>query len=261
MRTNGREPPVSSAQRPVRRRLTYANVVSTLALFAALTGGGVATASHLTVRTNDIVKGAVTTPKLAGGAVKSGKIAGGAVTSGKLAGGAVTSGKLAGGAVTSGKLANKAVTAAKRAATPQVKVGYAPQNPGVTVPHHTGTLVPFNVEQFDTGDMWTASQGNRITIRTSGTYLAIGSGVWQSGQDGGTERNLCVMVWTASNAIKDAACQRVVPTTSWTQSQHIPLLIQLNAGDYLNLEAWQNSGDNANLLSPQLAVVWLGPAS
>ncbi|WP_203337712.1 hypothetical protein [Nocardioides limicola] len=246
-----RESSPSNQRGPARRRFTYANVVSTLALVAALTGGGAAAASHLTVRSNDIVKGAVTTPKIAGGAVKAGKI-------GK---GAVKTGKIANGAVTSGKLANKAVTADKRAATPQVKVGYTPQNPGVTVPNQVPTLVSFNVEEFDTGNMWTASQGNRVTIKRAGTYLAVGSGTWQSAQAGGAQRQLCVIVRTSSSSSKDSACQRVVPAVAWTQSQHVPLLVQLNVGDYVVLEAWHDRGEDADLLTPRLAVLWLGPAS
>jgi hypothetical protein len=57
----------------VRQRLTYANVVSTLALFLVLSGGAAFAASKLT--TKDIRPGAIKTKLLARKAVKSGKIA------------------------------------------------------------------------------------------------------------------------------------------------------------------------------------------
>lgn len=89
------------------KKLTYANVVSTLCLFLLLigVGGGAAYAHHAKIGTSDIQKGAVTTPKIKKGAVKAAKIKKGAVKTGKIAGGAVKTGKIAGGAVTRSKLA------------------------------------------------------------------------------------------------------------------------------------------------------------
>ena len=63
--------------RKPRSHLTYANVASTLALALAV-GGGTAYAAGL-VDTDDIKKGAVTTPKLAKNAATSGKIKNGSV--------------------------------------------------------------------------------------------------------------------------------------------------------------------------------------
>jgi hypothetical protein len=69
----------------LRQRLTYANVMSTLAVFLVL-GGGVVYAAN-TVFSGDIVDGEVKTPDLANGAVANAKLAGGAVTSEKVADG------------------------------------------------------------------------------------------------------------------------------------------------------------------------------
>jgi hypothetical protein len=120
----------------IRSRLTFANVVSVIALFVAL--GGTAVASVIitsndqvapdtisghnpppgdhsniisgSVNGTDLANGAVGNKKLANGAVTDVKLANGAVTDVKLADGAVTNGKLADGAVTNGKLANGSVT-------------------------------------------------------------------------------------------------------------------------------------------------------
>ena len=67
----------------MRPRLTYANVVSSLALFLVLAGGAAYAAN--TVFSSDIVDGQVKTPDLANGAVANAKLAGGAVTSDKVA--------------------------------------------------------------------------------------------------------------------------------------------------------------------------------
>ena len=67
----------------MRQRLTYANVVSSRALFLVLAGGAAYAAN--TVFSSDIVDGQVKTPDLADGAVANAKLAGGAVTSDKVA--------------------------------------------------------------------------------------------------------------------------------------------------------------------------------
>jgi hypothetical protein len=66
----------------VRRHLTYANVMSSLAVFLVLAGAGAYAASKLkpnSVKTRNIKDAAVTSPKIANGAVTGAKIANGAV--------------------------------------------------------------------------------------------------------------------------------------------------------------------------------------
>ena len=117
-----------------RPKLSYSNVIATIALFVAL--GGAAIAAGLprhsvgarqlkrgAVTTRALRRGAVTSAKLAQGSVVAGKlgssavsqgtIADGAVTSGAIASGAVNAGKLGSNAVTTGKIANGAITTAK----------------------------------------------------------------------------------------------------------------------------------------------------
>lgn len=94
-------------------KLSYANVIASLALFVALSG--VAVAAGLpknSVGPNQIKRGAVSTPKLKNRAVTSAKLGNKAVTAGKLGPNSVTPGNLGNGAVTSSKLANGAVIAA-----------------------------------------------------------------------------------------------------------------------------------------------------
>lgn len=78
----------------IRQRLTYANVVATIALFLALTTGGVYAASKIKLKNNS-----VSTPKIRNGAVTGPKLAAGAVANDKLAGGAINSGSIADGSL------------------------------------------------------------------------------------------------------------------------------------------------------------------
>ena len=97
-----------------RPKLSYANVIATIALFVAL--GGAAVAAGLpknSVGAKQLKNGAVTTAKLKRAAVTSGKIAPKAVSAGKLGANAVLPGNLGDGIITTNKLSDGAVIASK----------------------------------------------------------------------------------------------------------------------------------------------------
>lgn len=108
------------------KHLTFANAISCIALFIALSGAAYAaktTLGNKAVKTRNLANGSVTALKLRGGAVTSLKLRNGAVTGSKIApgavgstqiaNGAVRSAALGGGVVTEDKLKNGAVTEAK----------------------------------------------------------------------------------------------------------------------------------------------------
>src|SRR5215213_8627548 len=134
--------------RRVRPRLSYANVVATLALFLALSGGAVWAANKITSK--QIAKGAVKTKNLANGAVKTKKLAGKAVTSAKLADGAVTSAKIGDGAVNFAKISAGTnvigtATAGPLPPGPEAFVD-VPLNPPLTVTPVAGQLILATIE-------------------------------------------------------------------------------------------------------------------
>lgn len=94
---------------PNKPRFTYSNVVSTLALFLAISGGVAFAASK--IQTKDIAKRAVTSGKLALGAVRSNQIANGAVSADQIGAGAITAKKIAAEAVGGTQIADGAVSA------------------------------------------------------------------------------------------------------------------------------------------------------
>lgn len=114
--------------RQLSKHLTFANAISCVALFVALSGAAYAAKTTLgkkAVKTQNLANGSVTTLKLRGGSVTNLKLRNGAVTGPKiapgtigstlLASGAIRSEQLGGGVVTSGKLKNGAVTGEKLA--------------------------------------------------------------------------------------------------------------------------------------------------
>ncbi len=110
------------------KHLTFANAISCIALFVALSGAAYAaktTLGNKAVKTQNLANGSVTTLKLKGGSVTNLKLRNGAVTGNKiapgtigsslLANGSVRSEQLGGGVVTGGKLKNGAVNGEKLA--------------------------------------------------------------------------------------------------------------------------------------------------
>jgi hypothetical protein len=107
----------------IRKRLTYANVMSSIAVFMVLGGATAFAATKIgpneikanSIKTGKIVKEAVTAGKIKNAAITSTKLGAGAVTEGALADNAVTANKIADNAVTANKIAANAVTASKLA--------------------------------------------------------------------------------------------------------------------------------------------------
>jgi hypothetical protein len=101
--------------RSLRRHLTYANVMSTIAVVLALGGATALAATHLkknSVNSKAIKNGAVKTADLKNAAVTTGKLDNNAVDTGKVAANAITTGKIDAKAVTGGKIAADTVTGA-----------------------------------------------------------------------------------------------------------------------------------------------------
>ncbi len=110
----------------MKPKLTYANVVSTLALFLALSGATAFAVQQLpkksvgakqlrpgAVVADKIRKNAVTAPKIKAEAIKSGKIASFAVKEQKLANGSVSNAKLQNEAISTEKVKAEAITGAQ----------------------------------------------------------------------------------------------------------------------------------------------------
>jgi hypothetical protein len=98
----------------LRKRITYSNVIASLALFIAL--GGAAIAAGLprnSVGPKQLKRGAVTPVKIRKGAVIAGKLGPSAVTPGNIGNGAVTTAKIAQGAVIASSIKNSVITTNK----------------------------------------------------------------------------------------------------------------------------------------------------
>jgi hypothetical protein len=108
----------------IRKRLTYANVMSSLAVFLVLGGASAYAANRIgshrikgnSITTGKIRREAVSTAKIKNAAVKTNKLATEAVTSAKLDDGAVTTAKIADDAVTGDKVKESSLAEVPKAA-------------------------------------------------------------------------------------------------------------------------------------------------
>jgi hypothetical protein len=123
----------------VKRGLSYANIVATLALFLAVSGGVVYAASNLgknAVKSGNIAKGAVKTRNLAKKAVKANNLAANAVTSAKVKKNAIVGAKIKNGAISRTKLSTGTLAGLQVADIQSASV------PGLTSEVPGGTPVP-----------------------------------------------------------------------------------------------------------------------
>jgi hypothetical protein len=139
--------------------LTYANVVATLALFLALTGGAAFAASKITSK--QIGKGAVKNKNLAKNAIKAKNLTKNAVTGAKLANNSVSNPKLADGSVNLAKIAAGTNVVATASTGP-----IAVSSPGLA-PH--GLNPPMTLTPV-------AGQPMTILVETHGTLIKKGKG-------------------------------------------------------------------------------------
>jgi hypothetical protein len=206
----------------VRSRLTYSNVIATMALFIAL--GGVAVAAtqlpRNSVGARQLKRGAVTSAKLAKKSVINGKLGPNSVGPGNIGNGAVTTAKLAASSViastiknsviTTNKLNNEAVTTPKlgneAVSTPKLGKGSVTlAKLGDEVAPLLGTLKPGQTLRgvFDVGGGEKVSRGAvsyqfpllaapAVTVLKKGETSANCSGLGGGQTPQATAGNLCI---------------------------------------------------------------------
>jgi hypothetical protein len=241
-------------------RLTYANVMATIAFFLALGGGAVATFK--------VPKNSVGTIQLKNGAVTGAKLHNGAVTGAKVANGSLTGRQI--NASTLGTVPN-ASSLGGSPASAYVKAPVGPTQFGV-VPAVRVTnsgneftsdgvfaLVTFDTSQYDNAGMHsTSTNTSRLTAPISGVYDVDAQVVWPGNSNGA--RELVIMKDGAPFVGRSSI---TVNSATDVVEQQVSTQVDLRAGDYVELLARQSSGGALSLLSednePIFAMHWLGP--
>ncbi|WP_281783754.1 hypothetical protein [Sinimarinibacterium flocculans] len=149
--------------------------------------------------------------------------------------------------VDSRALAIDAVGTEERTAVPAARVH---RTTAQTIANNTWTSISHDVEEFDNGGMWVVGSPTLLTAKADGIHIVTANAQFSGA--GGTFRAARLRV----NGTDEVAIG-VVGVSSDTMPLAVP--VYLDAGDYVELQVFQNSGGNLNTApsSPFLAAVWL----
>jgi hypothetical protein len=238
------------------------------------------------VKTPDVANLGITTAKLADSSVTSAKIANSAVTNAKIGTAAVTNAKIGTAAVTNGKLAANAVTTGKvmdnnlqgadlldgtvatadlaNGAVTPAKVGTIPaarvtKSASQSVGSGALTTLTWDAEDFDTAALHdNAVNNSRLTAPISGIYQVTAGVDWAFNATGFRQAAVSVNGSSHASVIVD-------PSSSADEHQQVSDIVNLSAGDFVEVQGEQTSGGGLNVLGGGgsfptfMAMTWIGP--
>jgi hypothetical protein len=205
--------------RQIKSRLTYANLVSTLALFLVLGGAGAYAAKKNTkkIGTTQIKASAITEAKLKNGAVSNLKLQDSSVSNSKLQDGSVSNSKLQDDSVSTSKLQGDSVTGEK---VSEATLGEVPSaasaNPvafakvgsnGVVDASSSKALTSANVTHPGTGTYCVtvpsfAPRGGQVTTQSGGAGGSTAQ-ISTGGAAGCPAAAVGVLTWSAAGVAVD----------------------------------------------------------
>ncbi len=131
-------------------------------------------------------------------------------------------------------------------------------NANIAIPNNSATALTFNSERYDNDSIHdTSVNPGRLTCSTPGIYVITGCVRFSSNATG--QRWLYIR----HNASSTIGSVRVSAAASGETDLFVASIWSLNANDYLELVAWQNSGTTLNIvyaggLSPEFAMIRIG---
>jgi hypothetical protein len=224
----------------------------------ATTATTAASATNATNATNATKAATADNASRLGGVDPSGFLKNGAAASGALSGN-YPNPSLADGSVTTSKIAAAAVGISKLGTIPAVR---AFNSALVAAADGAVVTVPFNSESFDTAGLHsTTTNTGRLVAPVAGVYQVTGGVRWSAnasgtrflaiGKNGGS--------WQASDWRPAAGALFNIT------DQSVSTLVALDAGDWVQLDAYQDSGSaltiGSGTLGPYLAMHWVGSAT
>lgn len=269
-----------------RGKLTYANVTSSLALFLVLTGGlAFAALKKNSVTTKQIKDGQVKTqdvgdgeigfadldsdsvgsPKIINGSVLGPDIGADSVGSAAIGTGAVGAEEIADGSVGADELAAGAVGTAQIAAVPAVKVV---ATAAIPYADSTSAPIPYDSEAspaFDPYGMHDPAQPARLSAPVDGVYEVEAMLRWQHDPDDDDAFRLSLRKTTGPTTIAFVSQRGDTGFTQDPTTLHIVSLVDLDAGETVELVAVQDNFDNDSLNivtssgMPYMSMHWVSP--
>jgi hypothetical protein len=250
-----------------KRKLSYSNVTSTLALFLALAGGttAIALSGSNTVRSDDIVDSQVHSSDIGAGQVRSSDIGGNQVLAGDIAANQVSGGKVKANTLFSSDIGEDAVGASELAAVPAVRVTAGVQS----FTDNLSTPINFTSEAsigaYDPLDMWSAANPAEIVVPVDGIYIATGRIRWNN-DDTDTPGGLLDQGWrmiqvSGPHEQEERIVNGANRHGAELMSQGVTGILNLAAGETVTMQAAQSNEDFSAVSSvfSTLTVTWVGP--
>lgn len=245
-------------------RYIRSNVLGFIAIFIAL--GGIGYAAGLardSVRSRHIKDGAVKSVDVRDDGLTGvdvdestlGPIGPGGAAGGDLAG-SYPNPSIRESGVSSFEIANGSVGAADVAVTPAARARPI-SNPALA--NATSTAIDLGNETFDTGGVHsTTTDPSRLTAPIDGYYTVSGEAVFSADPDGSRQ------VLLRKNDGLGPIAGGLTLATGVSDPTAVPVttIVELDAGDYVELEAFQSSGGSLTVVASRtyLAMAWIGPS-
>jgi hypothetical protein len=124
---------------------------------------------------------------------------------------------------------------------------------------NTQVILSFDSERYDTGELHsTSTNPSRLTAQQAGKYLITGHADFQANAAG--LRQLQIVL----NQVTSLAASSLPAVAAATTRVSVSTIYHLNAGDFVQLWAYQSSGGLLYVLatpnlSPEFAIQWVGP--
>ena len=235
-----------------RRRPSASLLISMLALFVALGGTSYAaiTLPANSVGTEQIKKSAVTGAKVKNATLTGAKIASATLTGAKIADATLTGVDIADGAVGPAKFGTVPGARVRRVAA-------------VTLTSGVTAVLSYDATDFNVGGVYSSAQPSRMTAPVAGRYLIIATARWQSNEAG--RRTIALEVnGTAAQIARTNVSPHVQGGGAFNPEQAAEAIYRLNAGDYVEVWAYQDSGVPLTLLTAvdngvTFAMEWIAP--
>lgn len=223
------------ARTMIRRKVTYANVVASLALILA-TGG---TAWAVLITSAQIKNGTVKSIDLKNGGVASIDIKNGNVTSSDLGSASVATTKV-------GTVPAVAVRTSTSQSIPNAQAG--------------ATAITFPTERGDTSSMHTiASDATKLVAPIDGVYSVTGTVRWDGDAVNARTTYIQHTPQSASQYQIAVESDEAFQIGFTAVDQSVAGTVFMSAGDYVELRVYQNSGGVITVLSAEFGLSWIGP--
>jgi hypothetical protein len=157
---------------------------------------------------------------------------------------AVTGAKVKDATLTEAKIADGAVGTSKFGTVPGARVRHA--STAVTVPSAATAVLSYDTTDFNIGGVFSAAQPTRLTAPVAGRYLISASVRWNPHANG--RRTLAVELnGTVAQIARSNVSAYWATTANFSPEQTAETIYKLNAGDYVEVWAYQDSGGPLNL--------------